>query len=486
MRHLYALAFFLTVASLAQAGPKRLPNIIVLLADDMGSGDPHCYNKHSKIPTPNMDRLANQGMRFTDAHTPSSVCSPTRYGLLTGRYAWRSRLKNGVLNGYSPRLIENGRMTLASLLRLHAYRTACIGKWHLGLGDAKKTDYANKLNPGPNDVGFDYFFGIPASLDMDPYVFVENDRPTEMPTDKIAGSAMRRKGGGGFWRGGPIAPSFKHIDVLPTLTKKAVSYLEGQAKEKDGKPFFLYFPLSAPHTPWLPTKEFAGKSKAGPYGDFVVQVDATVGAILDALDRLKLSDDTLVIVTSDNGAHWLPSDIMLYMHLANLSYRGQKADIWEAGHRVPFIVRWPGRVPAGRTSDQTICLTDLMATFADIVGEKLPASAGEDSNNLLPVFLGKHKGGPLREATVHHAMNGMFAIRQGDWVFIDGLGSGGFTAPQKEKATPKGPTGQLYNLADDLGQQKNLFLERPEVVERLRVLLRRYQDEGHSRPTKGS
>ncbi len=478
------LAVLLASAAPALAGPKKAPNIVILLADDMGIGDLACYNKDSKIPTPNMNRLAAQGLRFTDAHTPAAVCSPTRYGLLTGRYCWRSRLKSGVLQGYSPALIEPGRLTLAALLKRHGYVTACVGKWHLGLGKAAPTDYKGKLIPGPGTAGFDYFFGIPASLDMPPYLFVENDRPVEAPTAQIEGSEMRRKGGGGFWRGGAIAPGFRHADVLPKITEKAVGFIEKQAQAAPGRPFFLYFALTAPHTPWLPTEKYRGKSKAGYYGDFTAQVDASVGAVLDALDRLKLADDTLVILTSDNGAHWTPEDIRIWGHLANWFLRGQKADIWEGGHRVPFIARWPGRIRPGGTSDQTVCLTDLLATCAAVVGAKLPPDAGEDSYSLLPVLLGEHKGGAVREATVHHSGSGLFALRQGDWVFIDGLGSGGFSAPRTEKAAPGGPTGQLYNLRTDPSQRNNVFLQNSDVVKRLRALLRRYREQGHSRPAR--
>jgi arylsulfatase A-like enzyme len=479
---LTALAVLLLAAVPAQARQKKPPNIVVILADDMGIGDLGCYNKKSKIPTPHLDRLARQGMRFVDAHTPASVCTPTRYALLTGRYAWRTPLKSGVLQGYDPVLIEDGRITLASLLRRHGYTTACVGKWHLGLGKAGKTDYSKKFDAGPTTVGFDYFFGIPSSLDFPPYVFVENDRAVEEPTRQIAASKQRRQGGEGFWRAGGIAPSFRHIDVLPKTTAKALSFIEKQAKEAPGKPFFLYFALSAPHTPWLPTKHHVGKSKAGFYGDFVTQVDDTVGAVLAALDRLKLADDTLVIVTSDNGAHWLPEDIERFMHLANLLYRGQKADIWEGGHRVAFLARWPGRIRPGSTSEQTICLSDLLATFAAVVGEKLPENAGEDSYNLLPVLLGTHKGGQLRDATIHHSGSGMFAIRQGDWVFIDGLGSGGFSPPRTEKAKPGGPTGQLYNLARDPRQQENVFAQHPDIVARMRAALNQIRTAGRSRP----
>lgn len=461
------------------AEPTSKPNVVLILADDMGYGDPGCYNKDSKTPTPNLDRLAAQGMRFTDAHTPSSVCTPTRYGLLTGRYAWRTRLKSGVLNGFSPYLIEPGRLTLASLLKQQGYRTGCVGKWHLGLGNDKETDFSKQLRPGPGDAGFDYFFGIPASLDMPPYVFVENDRVTEAPNKQIEASEMRRKGGGGFWRAGAIAAGFTHEGCLPTLTEKAVAFVR---KQSPHHPFFLYLPLTAPHTPWMPTKEFRGKSGADWYGDFVVQVDAAVGAVLKALDEAKLADNTLVIFTSDNGAHWLPTDIQKWGHQANGRLRGQKADLYEGGHRVPFIVRWPGKVKAGSVNDELICLTDLLATTAAIVNAKLPADAGEDSFNLLPALLGEKHAQPIRAAVVHHSADGTFAIRQGPWKLATALGSHGFSVPRDIKPKPGEAQGQLYNLSDDLEEKNNLWLEKPEIVKQLTAVLEKYKAGGRSRP----
>ena len=470
-----SLTFF---ADRLQAASGDRPNIVFIMADDMGYGDLGCYNKKSKVPTPNMDRLARQGIRLTDAHSPSAVCTPTRYGVLTGRYSWRTRLKRGVLWGFSPALIDTGRTTVASLLKQRGYNTGCVGKWHLGLGSAEKTDYAQPLVPGPNSYGFDYFFGIPASLDMEPYLFVENKRPLELPTETVAASKMRRQGGGGFWRAGPISPSFRHIDVLPRIARQAVAFINRQSDEK---PFFLYFPLSAPHTPWLPTAEFEGKSEAGPYGDFTVQVDWTIGQVLKALDEQKLANNTLLIVTSDNGAHWKPSDIKQYGHRANRHLRGQKADIWEGGHRVPFIARWPGKITPGTTSDETVCHTDLLATCAAIVGADLPKDAGEDSYNILPALLGEKRDRPIREAIVHHSVSGVFAIRRGDWKLIVGRGSGGFTPPRVIKPKPGEPIGQLYNLADDPAETKNLYQDRPEIVARLTALLERYKQTGRSR-----
>ncbi len=462
------------------AANRELPNIVVILADDMGYGDPGSYNPASRIPTPNIDRLAGEGMRFTDAHSPSAVCTPTRYGLLTGRYAWRTRLKSGVLVGYSSALIEEGRLTLASLLQHSGYATAAVGKWHLGLGSVEPTDYEQPLRPGPNAVGFDYFFGIPASLDMAPYVYVENEALVEPPTDSVEASVERRQGGNGFWRAGPIAPGFRHIDVVPALTGEAVDFIQRQ--QGSGSPFFLYLPFSAPHTPWLPTEEFAGRSGAGPYGDFAVQVDSAIGSVLGALVSTSVVDDTLVIVTSDNGAHWLESDIQQHGHRANGELRGQKADIWEGGHRVPFIASWPGRIAAGSSSDETITHTDLLATVADIVGATLPPGAGEDSYSVLPALLGEPLDAPLREATVHHSHRGLFAIRQGPWKLILGLGSGGFTEPISVEPAVGEPPGQLYNLDEDPGEATDLYATHPDVVARLGALLEKYRQSGRSAP----
>lgn len=455
----------------------RKPNVVIILADDMGWGDPGCYNPQSKTPTPNLDRLAGQGVRFTDAHSPSGVCTPTRYGLLTGRYAWRTSLKSGVLQGYDPLLVEPGRMTIASLLKQNGYNTGAVGKWHLGFGKEKPVDYAKPLVPGPNAVGFDYFFGIPSSLDFTPYVYVENERATELPSATVADSKHQREGGKGFWRGGAIAPSFKHEETLQTLTDKAVAFLQNQSNEK---PFFLYFPLTAPHTPWLPLGEFRGRSGAGDYGDFVAQTDAAVGRVLKTLDDARLGQNTLVIFTSDNGAHWLPREIEQFGHRANGPWRGQKADIWEGGHRVPFIARWPGRIKANSVSDELICLTDLMATIAAVVDAPLPEDAAEDSYNILPALLGGKQKRPIREAIVHHSSDGTFAIRQGEWKLALGVGSRGFSEPRTINPKPGEAAGQLYNLKDDPGEQTNLWLRKPEVVARLTALLEKYQREGRS------
>ena len=464
---------------------KTLPNIVIIFADDMGIGDLGVYNANSKIPTPNMDDIANNGIRFTDAHTASSVCTPSRYGLLTGRYAWRTHLKRGVLYGESPALIEDGRVTIQSMLQKQGYTTAGIGKWHLGLGNKKKTDYSQPLNPGPISSGFDYYFGIPASLDMAPYVYFENETIVQMPTERIKKGKSARGGGSGTWRAGAIAPDFKHMEVLPKLADKAEAYITERGKEPK-KPFFLYMPLPSPHTPWVPTAEFRGTSKAGVYGDFVYQTDDVVGRVRAALKANGLADNTLIIVTSDNGSHWKPSDIAKYDHLANAQFRGMKADIYEGGHRVPFIASWPKNIPAGTVSNENMSLVDMLATFAALTGVELPNDAGEDSYNQLSRLLGDDTGDSIREATVYHSLRATFAIQHGPWKFIDGQTSGGFKASAELKEALKEnanlPAGQLYNLDNDPSESNNLYTQQPKKVAKLKTLLKRYQDQGYSRP----
>ncbi len=463
----------------AQEQKQRLPNVVIVLADDMGIGDPGCYNKLSKIATPNIDKLAKQGMMFTDMHSPSAVCSPTRYGLLTGRYCWRGVLKKSVCFGYDPMIIEVGRLTLASLLKQLGFSTAAIGKWHLGLGAEKPADYTRALKPGPNQIGFDYFLGYPAALDMKPYVIVENDRALAPPTEQMRASLPQRLGGPGEWEAGPAMPGFKHVEVQPRFAKKAVEFIGKQTKEK---PFFLYFPLTGPHEPWVATAEFRGKSPAGPYGDYVMQMDATLGQIMKALDDGGHADNTLFIFASDNGADWLPEEVQIFRHKANADWRGMKGDIWEGGHRVPCAVRWPGKVKAGATSDETLSLVDVLATVAGIVGTKLPDDAAEDSFSFLPVLLGEKKAQPIRVSLIYHSYDGTFGIRQGPWVLCPGLGSRGFTPPMQIQPAPGGPEGQLYNLQNDPGERQNLWLKEPEQVRRLTDLLEKAKKDGRTRP----
>jgi arylsulfatase A len=478
--------------ALAEQVLSERPNIVYILADDLGYGDLRCLNPDAKIATPHLDRLAAQGMIFSDAHSGSAVCTPTRYGILTGRYAWRTRLQSGVLNGYSRPLIAPDRLTVAALLKRQGYRTACVGKWHLGLdwatldgaapadeSDLKakvpRVDYARAIGNGPTALGFDEFFGISASLDMPPYIYIHNDRTVGVPTTEKT-----------YIRKGPAHRDFDAADVLPDLTRKAVETIDAQGRgaAKSRPPLFLYFPMTAPHTPIVPEASFAGRSGIGPYGDFVMQVDAAVGRVLDALDRNGLADSTLVLFTSDNGCSPAADFKAMAAHGHDPSgrFRGSKADIYEGGHRIPFLARWPGRIKPGASCGDTICLTDLMATVAAITGATLPEGAGEDSVNLLPDLLGTARG-PLREATVHHSINGSFAIRQGPWKLALCPGSGGWSPPRpgRDPAADLPPI-QLFDLGRDVGEAHNVEAEHPEVVERLTRLLERYVAEGRSTP----
>lgn len=496
-----ALALALLTAT-AVAAPAK-PNILYVLCDDLGYGDVKCLNPKGKIATPHLDKLAAGGMIFTDVHSSSSVCTPTRYGIMTGRYNWRSKLQSSVLGGLSPRLIEPGRMTVASLLKQHGYHTAAIGKWHLGMDWVKKegqtvaelniesaaqvnsVDYTQPIKNGPNAVGFDYYYGISASLDMVPYTFIENDRVAKLPTvEKDFPMFLGREQG--KCRRGPAAPDFEVEDVLPTLTAKAISYVKSRAADaKVGKPFFLYLPLASPHTPVAPTKEWQGKSGLNHYADFVMQTDHALGQLFAELDKQGLAQNTLVIVTSDNGCSPQANfpDLLAKGHNPSADFRGHKADIFDGGHRVPFLVRWPARVKANTLSQQTLCLTDLMATAADLIGAKLPDTAGEDSVSFLPALLGQEQHTPLREAVVHHSINGSFAIRQGHWKLALCRDSGGWSDPRpgSPKATPLPPV-QLFNLDTDRGEQTNVQDKHPEVVARLTKLLEKYVAEGRSTP----
>lgn len=465
-----------------QPSPPPSPNIVYILADDMGYGDISALNPNGKLNTPHLDALVAGGMSFSDAHSGSAVCTPTRYGILTGRYAWRSSLKQGVSWSWSEPLIPARRTTVASLLKRQGYTSACVGKWHLGLGWQKDSsgtvDIRQPLQGGPNALGFDYFFGITASLDIPPYIYIENDRSTTQQIDTIEGRSGKE-----FWRPGPIGDDFTHEGVLPKLTEKAVGFINDQATAD--KPFFLYFPLPAPHTPILPTKDFQGKSGTNEYGDFVLMVDDVVGQIQAALEAKGLRNNTLLVFTSDNGCSPMAdfAELAQFDHDPSYVYRGHKADIFEGGHRVPFIAQWPGQIPAGSRSDEPICLTDLLATCAALVGEKLTDTEGEDSYNLLPVLQGEVFPEPLREATVHHSINGSFAIRQGKWKLALCPGSGGWSepVPKVAKAGDYFPV-QLYDLETDIGEETNLAAQHPEVVARLTTLMERYIAEGRSTP----
>jgi arylsulfatase A-like enzyme len=498
-----ALCSAASVQNAAAAERARLPNIVYILADDMGRGDVSALHPSCAWKTPNIDQLAREGTSFIDAHSSSAVCTPSRYSIMTGRYNWRSARKSGVGGGLSPALIEPGRLTVPILLRQNGYTTAMIGKWHLGLnwvrsGDATvgvaddpsddetparaptKTgsiDYSKPFGGGPTACGFDQFLGISASLDMPPYAWLRNDRvDATLPLRSIKASASPA-----MWRAGLAAEGFAHVDVLPRETEEAVRYIE---KQDANKPFFLYLALTAPHTPIVPAADFAGRTHTTGYGDFCVQVDAAVGQVLGALAARGLEENTLVVFTADNGCS--PSanfaELSKLHHDPQAGLRGAKADIYEGGHRIPFVVRWPGHVPANRASVELIYQGDLLATCAAIVGAKLPADAGEDSVNLLPVLTGEKLSTALHEAVVHHSINGSFAIRQGPWKLCLCPDSGGWSEPTPGKAPPNAPPFQLFNLENDPAEKANLYSEHPEIAKRLGLLLKSYVLSGRSTP----
>ena len=468
------------------------PNIVVILADDLGYGDVQPLNPDSKIETPNFNQLAKAGMTFTDAHSPSAVCTPTRYGLMCGRYCWRTRLKRGVLAGYSKPLIEAERQTIATVLKASGYKTGCVGKWHLGLGwqwkdNAPKdinnmgiaggkpmlVDYEKPLTHGPNTLGFDFSYIIPASLDMSPYVYIRNHKVTAIPDDVIAGRKFPA-----FYRKGEIADDFEIDGVLDRLTEQACGFIADSNKDQ---PFFLYFPLSAPHKPVLPHERFKGKTELGPYGDFVTQVDWTVGEIMKALDEKQVADNTLLIVTSDNGSfmnrfenkkedHSQDSKVHGFHpdnHTANGPFRGTKADIWEAGHRVPFFAHWPEKIKGDSKCDETICHTDLLATAAAITNQKFDQESALDSFSFLELLNGEKRERP---PVIHHSAGGMFAIRSGNSKLVMGNGSGG---RQKPKGKPfEGPF-RFFDLSDDQSEKNNLIDSRqPEADELLHEFIK--------------
>jgi len=481
-RLLFSIIFFTgagiaTSRSIAQK-KQSPPNVIFILADDMGYGDIKKLNASAQVNTPNLDRLADEGAAFLNAHSNSAVCTPTRYGILTGRYAFRSSLKKGVLNGYSPMLIEADRFTVADLAKAAGYQTAVIGKWHLGLDWAKidatqpvagsdsskplNVDFSKKINAGPNQLGFDYSYILPASLDMPPYAYIENGAATNLPMIPFKGNNNPR---GVFWRKGVSSTGFVIENTLDVFIDKARHYI-ANANEDKSRPFFLYLPLTSPHTPWLPFQQFKN-SGAGTYGDFVQHTDFAVGTILQCLDSLGLAKNTIVIYTSDNGADWKPADEKNYpLHHANYIFRGEKSDIWEGGHHIPLLVRWPGIIKPGSRIAPIACLTDFMATLAAVTGQQLPANAGPDSFDLLPLLKGNTK--PVRGSIIHHSIEGMFAIRQGKWKFVDGQGSGGWSM---RKGNPGDPAGQLYDMENDERETTNLYDQYPEVVKELKALL---------------
>lgn len=480
-------------AEAADAEPPAVqhPNIVVILADDLGYGDLSCYGA-TQVETPNLDRLCQQGTRFTDAHSPHSVCTPTRYALLTGRYAWRTWAKHRCVWSDDPLLIDPTRLTVPGLLKNAGYQTACIGKWHLGFGspdnatwsDRSGPDYNESLKPGPLEVGFDYFFGIP-HVGQHPHLFIKDHhvvgvsdaKPIEIILDP------RTRGRQDFRQRFNITPwhefsggdsgLYRHEELATRLTREAVDWLDQQQE----RPFFLYFALRNVHSPLKPNARFAGTSKIGVYGDFIAELDWSVGELLKALDRNGLKETTLVLFSSDNGGVQMghrPADVVNYNgHLANGPLRGQKTEVYEGGHRVPLIARWPGHILPGGESDALVALIDVLATFAELTGQKLPPGAGPDSFSFLPQLVDAAPTGPVRNHLVMDANDntGFWAVREGNWKLILGQHGGGSIGP----AGPvdlNSPPGQLYHLKTDISERGNVYANYPERVEQLTQLLR--------------
>lgn len=470
----YAAILIMSIFSCA-GEKKGLPNIVIILADDMGYGDIQSFNPESSISTPHLNKLSEEGIIFTDTHSPSSICTPTRYGLLTGRYCWRSSLKRGVLKGYDLPLIEKDRDTIADYLKGIGYATGIVGKWHLGLGFHQNEfgfDLTKPLEASPNNNGFDYSFILPASLDFEPYVYVKNFNVVDTEFDSVPTTKFPH-----FWREGIKSKSLKFDQVLDDLLVEAKAFIKRESTS--GKPFFLYFPLTAPHKPVIPTKKFIGISGKGLYGDFITQIDWTVGEIIKTLEELDVSDNTLLIFTSDNGSpmyrispgdgpdHVTDETLAFYnidSHQANSVLRGIKGDTYEGGHRVPFILRWPNMITSSIKTDATICLTDIFETIIEATGNVKPLGIGEDSYSFYPIILGK-KEEMNRPPVIHHSGGkGMYAIRKDNWKMIFGNGSGARTKPV---GIPFKKPYQLYDLETDLSESNNLISNLTEVGEEL-------------------
>ena len=483
-------AAFIAIVGLGLASPpahggEHHPNVILVMADDLGIGDLSATNPAAKIKTPRLQQMASEGITFIDAHTPSSVCTPTRYGLLTGRYNWRSRLARGVLSGTSEHLIPADRPTLGHLMKAAGYHTAMIGKWHLGWDwhkDGKTIDFTKPVTNGPDINGFDFYYSHCGSLDMPPYVWVDTGRVTAVP-DREEG-VTKQQDRYGWYRKGPIGSDFSIPEVLPHLFDKSIAYVKGRADAaKAGQPFFLYLPLPAPHTPIVPVLPFKDASGLNPYADFVMQVDHLMGELLDTVKAAGLNDNTLVIFTSDNGCSPEANFPLLKEkgHDPSGSYRGHKADIYEGGHRVPLIARWPSGIPAGRTTKAVACLTDIYATFEEIVGLPKKPCGGEDGYSLVPELTGS--GSTARDSLISHSIDGSFAIRQGPWKLCLCRGSGGWSEPKEKVAARQGlPPLQLFHLGEDPAETTNIAADHPEEVNRLLRLLNKQVAAGRCTP----
>ncbi len=455
------------------------PNIVFILADDFGFSDVQVNNPDSDIPTPNLNKLAKQGRNFTNAHATSGVCTPTRYSVLTGRYNWRSSLKNGVLFGYDRPLIDDDRMTVASLLSKHGYYTAAVGKWHLGLGWQDKNP-TKPLTAGPTTIGFDHSYIFPNSADIPPYLFVSNLETVKDSFKEVSGKGF------GAGRSGVREPGLKAEEILPRQTNEAVRVILEHGQLRSDQPLFLYFPLTAPHKPVAPTERFQGQTNKGKYGDFVHQVDWTVGAVMTALEQAGMEEDTLLIFTGDNGASPNAARSAIRKgHKPNVPFRGGKTHVWEGGHREPFIARWPERIKPGTKSNALVSLVDLTATAADLVDYELPDDAGEDSRSILPLLQKKPEDTQVRKTAVYHSIDGSFAIQKGKWKLITVKDGGGWAedafglpAHPIDKNMPM----QLYNIEKDPKEHNNLYAKRPEMVKKLKSELIRQVNRGRSTP----
>lgn len=511
LRNSRCLSYLIAILLLAAGSPAwatEKPNIVLILADDLGYGDVGCYNNQCRVATPNIDRLARDGMKFIDAHSPATVCTPTRYSLMTGQMAFRIPRGGTVFTGVGgPSLIAPERLTLPEILRDQGYATAAVGKWHIGwtffddegepitekgVEAVEKVDFSRRIAGGPLDHGFDTFFGTACCPTTDwLYAFIDGDKVPVPPEGRIDKSGLPRHPYANDCRGGLIAPDFKMEEVDLVFLKKSQQFLEEHVRTSPDKPFFLYHSAQAVHLPSFPADQFKGKSGAGPHGDFILELDWVVGELLATLEELGVADNTLIIFTSDNGPE---TTSVIHMrsdhdHDGARPWRGMKRDQWEGGHRVPFIVRWPGRIKAGTTSAQLTSLTDVMATVAAIVGFDLPNDSAEDSFDMLPAFLGKVDK-PIRPIVLQQGFGGArtLAIRSGNWKYLDHPGSGGnnydkspelrhFKLPE---TAPEAP-GQLFDLDADPGETTNLYFEQPEIVQRLKAQLESTKASGRSR-----
>ena len=500
-RRIVLLTTFLTLVAITQTYSQK-PNIVIIYADDMGYGDLQCQNEDSKIPTPYLNKLASEGMRFTDAHSSSGICSPSRYALLTGTYHWRRQ--HDIVNSFGPPFFNESDVTLPELLKTNGYKTAAIGKWHLGWNWKFKNepsgevfqwnkkrkfykpediDWSGPLTGGPLDQGFDYYFGD-GTINFPPYAWIENDQFIELPKAVMDVHNVGFNVNEGEWefRPGPKVEGWNPYEVLPTLTKKTVAYINQQEADK---PFFLYMALPSPHAPIIPNKEFVGKSEAGPYGDYMFQTDWVAGQVMKALKEKGLDKNTIVIFTADNGPEKYAFErAEKYEHFSMGDFRGLKRDVWEGGHHVPFIIKWPDHIKANTISEEVISQVDIMATLAEITKTSIPANAAPDSYNLLPLINGKKYKNPLREATVHNTYDGIWGLRKGKWLYINKPSGEHSKMPDsfkklrgyKDFNTPA----LLFDMNKDAEQRNNIFEAHPDVIQEMSTILEAYRKQGYS------